>query len=216
MVKLCKNIRRKSMNVTRVTGNIASNVHNHSIQPTKDSKREKQVSKDSNNTDSAAVYESSKDTVAKETKAKTQNIYKRDDMTIEKLKAEAEKRTGQLRSLVEKMLLKQGKTYDETTDIYAFLKSGDYTVDEEVSKQAQSDISEDGYWGVEKTSDRLLSFAKALTGGDPTKIDEMRTAVEKGFADATSAWGGELPSICKDTYDATMKKFDEWEATASS
>lgn len=204
------------MSITRVTGNIASYVNNDCKHSVKDSKKEKQTNKAASNTDSAAAYESSKENGVKETKAKSQSLYKRDDMTIEKLKAEAEKRTSQLRSLVEKMLLKQGKTYDETTDIYAFLKSGDYTVDEEVSKQAQADIAEDGYWGVEQTSDRLLSFAKALTGGDPSKIDEMRAAVEKGFADATHNWGGELPSICKDTYDATMKKFDEWEATVSS
>ena len=37
----------------------------------------------------------------------------------------------------------------------------------------QKDIAEDGYWGVEKTSDRILDFAKALSGGDKDKADEL-------------------------------------------
>ena len=34
------------------------------------------------------------------------------------------------------------------------------TVDADTIAQAKKDIAEDGYWGVEKTSDRILDFAK--------------------------------------------------------
>ena len=38
----------------------------------------------------------------------------------------------------------------------------------------------------------------------------MQKAMEKGFKQATKAWGEELPSICKDTIDAANKLFDEY------
>ena len=43
-----------------------------------------------------------------------------------------------------------------------------------------ADIAEDGYWGVNKTSDRLVSMAIALAGGDTDKADELKNAITKG------------------------------------
>lgn len=153
--------------------------------------------------ESAAVYEKS------ETTSKNK-IYKRDSATIDRLVEEANKRTQSLRDLVQKMLMKQGQTFDESTDIYSLLREGKVEVDPETRAQAQKDIAEDGYWGVEQTSDRLVSFAKALSGGDPSKADEMIKAVQKGFEEATKAWSGELPDISKRTLEATIKKMETW------
>ena len=61
------------------------------------------------------------------------------------------------------------------------------TVDADTIAQAKKDIAEDGYWGVEKTSDRILDFAKALSGGDKDKADELLNAFKKGFSQATGA-----------------------------
>ncbi len=141
--------------------------------------------------------------------------YKQDTATIAKLKADAERRTQQLRNLVEKLMLKQGQTFDEA-NMYQLLREGKVTVDAETAKQAQADIAEDGYWGVNQTSDRLVSFAKALAGSDPAKADEMINAVKKGFEAAKKAWGGELPDICQQTLDAALKKLDEWKSSASA
>ena len=43
----------------------------------------------------------------------------------------------------------------------------------------------------------------------------MRNAFEKGFKKAEQIWGGELPDISKRTYEATMKKFDDWAAESN-
>lgn len=153
--------------------------------------------------DTAAVYEKSEQT-------KGQKVYKRDTATVERLLADAERRAQSLRDLVQKMLLKQGETFNESTDIYALLREGKVEVDPETRAQAQKDIAEDGYWGVEQTSERLVSFAKALTGGDPSLADKMIEAVKKGFEDATKAWGGELPDITKRTIDAAISKLEAW------
>lgn len=99
--------------------------------------------------------------------------YKQNTALVEKLKADAEARTAQMRNLVEKMMMKQGQTINGSMDYLMALKNGTVKVDPATRKQAQEDISEDGYWGVKQTSDRLVSFAKALTGGDPSKADEM-------------------------------------------
>ena len=157
--------------------------------------------------ESGVVYEPSGETAVTETAQK--KVYKQNPELIAKLKADAEARTSQLRSLVEQLMLKQGNSYGQANDIWKFLASGEYTVDAATKMQAQQDIAEDGYWGVNATSDRIIDFALALTGNDPSKIEEMRAAFQKGFDQAKEIWGGELPEISQRTYDAVMEKFDK-------
>ncbi|WP_394778768.1 hypothetical protein [Undibacterium sp.] len=78
--------------------------------------------------------------------------------------------------------------------------------------KAKDDISEDGDFGVKKTAERILSFAKASIGDDPAKLDAVRAAVEKGFAEAQTALGGKLPDISNDTLKAIEDTFDSWKA----
>ncbi len=80
---------------------------------------------------------------------------------LQKLKADAEQRTAQLRSIVEQMMTKQGVAIGTADDMWKFLAKGDFTVSADVA-QAQADIADDGYWGVEQTSDRILDFAKSF------------------------------------------------------
>lgn len=140
----------------------------------------------------------------------TKKNYKVDPNLVAKLKADSDARISQMESLVQKMMSNQGNAYGQANDIWKLLSGGKFTVDAATKAKAQKDISEDGYWGVKQTSERIVDFAKALTGGDPAKIDEMRNAFEKGFKQATKAWGKDLPSISNSTYDAVMKGFDAW------
>jgi len=199
------------MSVNGIT-NVAQTYDNKSTSKTKANQdKQNEVAKQENsNNDTAAVYEKSN------TKEKQNKIYKRDSDTVERMMADAEKSAQNLRDLVEKMLLKQGQTFNDSTDIYSLLREGKVKVDSETSAQAQRDIAEDGYWGINQTSDRLVSFAKALTGGDPSKVDEMIKAVKKGFELATKAWGGELPEISKNTLDAAISKMEAWRDSEQS
>lgn len=171
-----------------------------------DKKTQKVANENSATTDASlsngVVYEASKET-------KVTGKYKPDLAMIQKLKADAQARTAQLRSIVEELMTKQSTAYGQANDIWSFLASGDYKVDPATKAQAQADISENGYWGVEQTSSRIIDFATALTGGAPDKIEEMREAFQKGYAMAEKKWGGKLPEISQKTYDAVMKKFDE-------
>lgn len=164
--------------------------------------------------DVGVVYEPSKETTQTSTKKNT----KVDSETIAKLKADADQRLSQLKGIVEQLITKQGKT-SETASIWSQFRQGildgTITVDEATAKQAQEDISEDGYWGVKQTSERILDFAKALTGGDSSKVEEMRKAIEKGFSQAAKLWGDELPEISQKTHDAVMKGLDEWAKQAT-
>lgn len=161
---------------------------------------------DNKSNTSGVVYETSKNNASTGTPKK---VYKQDTALVNKLKADTEARVSQMKSLVEQMISKQGKTLGQADSIWSFLAGGNYTVDPATRAQAQKDIAEDGYWGVEQTSSRIVDFATALTGGDPDKIEKMRDAFEKGFKQATKAWGRELPEISSKTYDTVMEKFDK-------
>lgn len=167
--------------------------------------------KDTKNTmtDVGAVYEASDSKATKKT-------YTTDAETVAKLKADADEKTAQFRQLVEKLFSQQAGTSDIADSIWRKFASGNFTADAETIKQAQADIAEDGYWGVEQTSDRIFSFAKALSGGDPDKMDKMLEAFKKGYEQATKAWGQKLPDISSRTYDAVMKKFEDYKNAGST
>lgn len=158
------------------------------------------------NTETGVIYE--KSTESKDNEKVTSK--KDNKAIIAKLKADADARTSQLKSLVEQMMTKQSSAYANANDMWKFLAKGDFTVSADVKAQAQADIAEDGYWGVEQTSDRILDFAKALGNNDPEKAEELLEAFKKGYKLAEKAWGGELPEISQRTYDAVIEKFDAW------
>jgi hypothetical protein len=66
---------------------------------------------------------------------------------------------------------------------------------------------------VEKTSQRLADIAIGAAGGDVSKLDVMKKGLEQGFAEAKKAFGDWLPDISYATYDAAVKKLDDWAAS---
>ena len=157
-------------------------------------------------TSSEVVYEKSNTTK----KDSANQIYNRDSV-ISKLKADQKSRADSMRGLVEKLLSKQTNKYNlANTNLSTLFGAAAKNADPATIKKAQEDISEDGYWGVNKTSDRLVSMAIALAGGDTGKADEMMAAIQKGYDKATAAWGKELPDISKRTLEATKQKMEDW------
>ena len=157
----------------------------------------------------AAVYERSAESKGS-VSAKNMNVDR--DALVAQLKADSEAQVKSLMDIVNKTISGQGKAFGIASgdDMWKFLASGNFTVDAETKAQAQKDIAEDGYWGVEKTSDRIVDFAKALSGGDEKKADELIGAFKKGFDQATKAWGKTLPDISQRTYDRVLEKMDNW------
>ena len=178
-------------------------------------KTEEKLPADSKAEEVSATYEKS----TPEAKA-TYSINKMSDSDraalVQQLKEEQANRQSQLMELVSKMMTGQAKTFSIATDdesIWKFLSKGEFTVDEATKKQAEEDISEDGYWGVKQTSQRLFDFASALAGDDVDKMKEMQSAIEKGFKMAEKTWGGDLPGISKDTFAAANKLFEDYYAS---
>lgn len=198
------------MSVNGVTNNVSSNYTSYSnYSKAEDTTAEKVDNKaDSKETaDSAgAVYEASKE--AKDA-ASAKKTYTPDANLVAKLKSDAAQRTQQLQNIVEQLLTKQGRTYNTANGLKSIYES--LNVDPATRAQAQKDIAEDGYWGVKQTSDRIFDFAMALCGGDPTKMEEMKNAFLKGYKKAEKQWGDKLPEICQNTYDAVLKKFEDYQ-----
>ncbi|MDE6312700.1 MAG: hypothetical protein K2M46_03630 [Lachnospiraceae bacterium] len=169
-------------------------------------------------TEQAAVYEQSDKTSDKKATYSINKMSEKDRAALVKqLKADQENRQQSLINIVQNMMSKQGTAFgianSDKDSVWKFLASGKYTVDAATKAQAQEDISEDGYWGVKQTSQRLFDFASALAGDDEKMMQKMQKAIEKGYKQATKAWGKELPSICKSTIDATNKLFDDYYAS---
>ncbi len=171
--------------------------------------------------DQIDTYEKSADT-SKEKKA-TYSINQKSEADraaiVEKMKADQQHNLDNMQSLVKKMFEGQGKSYSlafEDDSIWKFLADGKFEVDAATKAQAQEDISEDGYWGVKQTSQRLFDFASALAGDDTEKMKEMQKAIEKGFKEATGAWGRDLPEISGQTFDATNKLFEDYYASKNA
>ncbi len=160
--------------------------------------------------DVAAVYEKSSGEQAKATYSINKMSAEDRAALVQQLKQDQLDRQNQLAELVQRMFSEQAGV-SKLSELFSpeNLKN----VSAEDIAQAKKDIEEDGYWGIKQTSQRLFDFASALAGDDPEKMKEMQEAMEKGFKEATGAWGDELPDICKDTLAAANKMFDEYYAS---
>ena len=127
---------------------------------------------------------------------------------VAQLKADLERRQAQMLDMVREMLGKQGKAASGD-GIWRTLASGNFQVDAKARAEAQKNIAEDGYWGVEQTSDRIVQFAVGLAGSSPEMLNKMEEAFEKGYAAAEKKWGGALPSITQQTRARVHEKFEE-------
>ncbi|MCR5726695.1 MAG: hypothetical protein K6G24_04430 [Lachnospiraceae bacterium] len=134
---------------------------------------------------------------------------------VTQMKSDLEKKQNQLTDIVSSLMSGQANTLAKTDDIWSFLSKGNFTVTEAARAQAQEDISENGYWGVAQTSQRVFDFASALAGDDEEKMRQMESAMEKGFGQAMNAWGNELPQLSQDTMASARDLFNEFYANKS-
>ena len=163
----------------------------------------------------AAIYEKTKQADSKKEPYKINKMSKEDRAALVKaLKEEVEARQKQFLDLVTQSITGQSHkaavANSNLDDIWKKLAKGDFKVSEAAKKQAQEEISDKGYWGVEKTSKRMFDYASALAGDDVNKMKAMQAAMEKGYKEATKAWGKELPDISKKTLAAANKLFEDY------
>jgi len=76
-------------------------------------------------------------------------------------------------------------------------------------EEAEDLISDEGFFGVKQTSQRVADLAFHISGDDVEKLEASREGVVKGFEDAQKMWGGELPEISYKTQERTLELIDK-------
>ncbi len=93
---------------------------------------------------------------------------------------------------------------DKASLLYQNRPISELSVDE-----ANDLISDDGFFGTAKTSQRIVDFVIKGAGNDLDRLRSGREGVLMGFKDAEKAWGGKLPDISYETLEKSLEAIDE-------
>ena len=79
----------------------------------------------------------------------------------------------------------------------------------ELSQEEASElVSEEGFFGVSQTSQRVADFVFNFSGDNLDILEKGREGIVKGFEEAEKMWGGELPEISYQTQAKTLELID--------
>ena len=76
-------------------------------------------------------------------------------------------------------------------------------------EEATELVSEDGFFGVTQTSERIANFVLMGAGDDVEKLKAGREGILRGFQEAESMWGGKLPDISYETINKAVEMIDK-------
>lgn len=76
-------------------------------------------------------------------------------------------------------------------------------------EEAKALVSEEGYFGIAQTSERMANFVLMGGGDDLERLQAGREGMIRGFNEAEEIWGGKLPDISYETLDKALKKIDD-------
>lgn len=75
--------------------------------------------------------------------------------------------------------------------------------------EAKDLVSENGFFGVTQTSNRVSNFVLNFAGNDLELLQKGREGIVQGFDEAKKMFGGELPEISYKTQERTLALIDE-------
>lgn len=75
--------------------------------------------------------------------------------------------------------------------------------------EAKALVSEEGFFGVTQTSNRLADFVLSTGGDNLDRLKAGREGIVRGFKEAEKIWGEKLPDISYETLDKALAKIDE-------
>ena len=75
--------------------------------------------------------------------------------------------------------------------------------------EAKELVSDEGYFGVTQTSNRVANFVFSFAGDNLEILEKGREGIVKGFEEAKELFGGELPEISYKTQERTLALIDE-------
>jgi hypothetical protein len=107
-----------------------------------------------------------------------------------------------------------GKNLDKIKELLKSINGGDigYTgkpLDQLTPDEAKQLTSNDGFFGVDKTAQRISDFVINGSGGDLEKLKAGRDGMIKGFDDAQQVWGDKLPDISQQTIKKATEAVDK-------
>ncbi len=188
----------------------------------KDGAVKSETSQKTQTAEQAVVYEKSDNTAVSTNYNKEGK--KIDAKTIEAMKRESEMQYSQMIETVRQMIAQQSKEAGGIPKEFDFFNKIPKTVEElnaskgfekaEDLDKFEDHVGEDlndpnSYWSAEKTAERIVKFAKTISGGDTKKYELLKGAIEDGFKIASSYFD-EMPEITGKTHELVMKGLDEW------
>jgi len=115
-------------------------------------------------------------------------------------------------TIQDKIIGSQNQFEQEHDDFQSFLTDigyGGKPIAQLSQAEATDLVSEDGFFGIDKTSQRVADFVINGSGGNEEMMREGRKGVIQGYEDAKKAWGGELPEISQKTQERTLELIDK-------
>lgn len=196
------------------TNNAASKVQSYQRQDTKKpvEKQENKEVKTNQSEKQAVVYEKQKLHPAFASYDK--NAKKLDPKTIDALKAEAEAQYAKMIETIKSMVVEQGENKGgiskELQDLMKLPASPAGSIGNLVNASKSKEQGLDpNYFSAEQTAERIVDFAKKISGGDIKKYEVLKGAIEKGF-EAASSYFEKMPEITGQTKKLVMEKLDTW------
>ncbi|MBC3917636.1 hypothetical protein H8L32_09145 [Undibacterium sp. CY18W] len=126
---------------------------------------------------------------------------------LQALLEESDRKAQEIVNLIKPLVEQQGLNLSKVVSGEQKISASPETI-----KAAQTAVADGGEFSVQKTAERILSFAKAAIGDDPAKLDKITAAVEQGFKEASDILGGSLPDISKQTLESIRTEFSRWKS----
>ena len=101
------------------------------------------------------------------------------------------------------------KNYEEFQSFLGSIGYDGKPIAELSQDEATELVSEDGFFGINKTAERIANFVIQGSGGDESLMRAGREGILKGFDEAEAMWDGKLPEISYKTIEKATQMIDE-------
>lgn len=135
-------------------------------------------------------------------------------LSAEEIKSLDEQRLSGLKDMVQKLI--SGQAEKAGSADFSFINAKfSIEITAESVNSVENDIFNDPNFGVDAMATKLMNMAISLSGGNSEKADLLLAAVQKGFDEATGAWGDKLPDVCRATRVEVENRFAYWKENGS-
>ena len=101
------------------------------------------------------------------------------------------------------------KDYEAFQSFLSEIGYGGKPIAELSQDEAAELVSDDGFFGVQNTAERIANFVIMGAGGDGDMLRAGREGMLQGFQEAEAMWGGELPDISQQTMALATQMIDD-------